>query len=495
MIAPNFLLGSFVIFSLYIIWKDFKTREANTFVGIAMLLLVAVMSTLSVTEMGMPLVQIFLQSLVIAIVLAAITISIAGMKPSPPIIFCTLSIFLLTLYTYAILLRTDNPIIPLMLFIPGLLLWSVIHNAKNHLKTIPGGNFIWLSVYMVFIFAAAGILSPYIDSQTVRIILALNFFIPVGMNIASTGYGEGDVLMIWIMTAVLLYLGYDLTTGYATLFYATILLFILYPIRSAYVFYKKKEYEFVKGFIHEYGILVIFLAILILVSFMLSQNYLLPLFLDEKTIVEIGVISLLLGAVYIVLKMMGAKNQQLKIKLQKYSFAIIFGLIGYIAFVMFPLTWFITYCIVVLALNYYSKKYPDNVTEKDSADTINQTAPESASNFETIASLTALTAILLTSNVIEYILEIPVIEHIVSIATMPILLAGSFAALGTLIHPLQKIIMLFFQLRNDTWQSQQLEFDQDEKTRTEPFSLELFIGLLIVLSIGTPADIVLKFMM
>lgn len=495
MLAPNFVLAVLLIFCTYLIWQDFKTRDANTFLGIAMLLFLAIMSTLSLAETNIPFVRIALQSIVISITLAVITIHIAKMQMSALSVFCTVSVFSPILYTYALLLGTSNPIPPLALFVPGLFIWYILHNVRAQIKsTLPGGTIIWAAIYLFFILLSGGILGNYVESvYATRMVLVLNFFMPLSMQISSAGFGEGDVLMIWMIIAALIYLGFDITAGYSMLFYVSILICILYPARTGIIWYRKRKHDLLKIYVREISFAFFLLITLGILAFTFMRGTVTGILTFENDMFDRVAITLLSTiAIFIALKMLAIRNSRVNIVLKEYSPVIQFGLIAYTIFKLFSIHYFALYCVLFLAMQYKKQEQEQHCTPETFS---GNTCKNIKSRTNVLIPATLLCGILMLDSIVYLALENPSISNVIVPFSTYLPYITVMATIFSVANPLVSILGYFMNARQGIWKTLEEELKKSKETATEPLALELTLALLLIILIGTPADILLKYLL
>lgn len=349
MFAPMILTAIVAIFCIIVSWNDIKTRDYNTLPGIAVLVFIAAMSTISNSGQNLPITLIIGESLFISAVFTAITIYISGMSFDRTTISYTMGIFAPVIYIFFILLKTTNPVIPLILFAFPLMAWTI---PKQMIRILVASNpvvkIIWSAVYIAIIIASSAFLIKYLgDSTLTRALILLNFTTPVGMQFRQLSIGNGDVMLIWMITGTCLYLEMDPTAGFGAIFYAVLLMFIFTPFRIYYNL-KKHDSEIIKPFIKNTVSLYFSVMIGIIISYGLIQKIILNHLIQNTEITtKIGLITIIGILMFITTVLL--RNSWFKPFSRTIPVSIKIATVSLIGYLILPLNWFIGLTAIYIA--------------------------------------------------------------------------------------------------------------------------------------------------
>lgn len=241
MVNNLILIVGVLIYMLYISWEDIKTREANTIIHIIALFGLATVVTFNLYNTGDGLIQEYLiKGLLIGAGYTAFTVGIVERSVSKESLCYTFPIFFLLGYLFVALTPSHGFLIPIVLVIPGIMMWDVMFQKKAaFLASSNLSSLIWIVVFIGFLIMIYPLLTTELSVTNARVIVFINFVLPVMMQMRSHGFGNGDVLLIWVLTAVMMILGDTLTAGYGILLYAS--LFYIIFIVSRIVFHLRKD--------------------------------------------------------------------------------------------------------------------------------------------------------------------------------------------------------------------------------------------------------------
>jgi hypothetical protein len=310
-------------------------------------------------------------------------------------------------------------------------------------------------------------------------LISLNFFVPMSIQINSQGYGNGDILLLWTLIGSLIYLENDITAGYGILFYATILVFILYPARTFFICHKNDKGNLGRKFAKEMLYLYIILISLAGSAFFIFRNYISIIFADENSALNnIGLTILIIALIYIGLKLLSMRSVNFKNILGQNKNNIMVALMGFVVYNLFTFQWFIAYMILMIITTHYTS-------------TVSKEPPQKSYQHQLI-SLGIIFGIIIGINNILITPNVLAIGDKFSAIIYYIAMMACFISIATPFNHILKYVLI---KRHEIWQSIQAQLFEMKDTRSEPFSLELMIGLLIVLFIGTPAEVIMNLMM
>jgi len=471
MFAPMLLTAIVTIFCIIIAWNDIKTREYSTLPGIIVLLFIAVMSTISMWEQKLPFAMIIGESLIISSIFTAITIFVSGMEFDKTTISYTMGIFAPVIYTFFTLLKTTNPVIPLILFAFPLMAWTI---PKQMIRVLVASNpavkIIWSAVYIAIIIASSAFMIKYLgDSTLTRALILLNFTTPVGMQFRQLSIGNGDVMLIWMITGTCLYLEMDPTAGFGAIFYAVLLMFIFAPFRTYYNL-KKHDTEIVKPFITNTVALYSSVILGIIFSYTLIQKIISSGIIQHTEITsKISLIAMIGILMFITTVLLPnrffepfKRTMPASIKLATVS------LIGYL---ILPLNWFIVLTTIYMARCILTRT-PD-ITK------IKNIKNESIEII--VLSLIIGSFILIIEDTI-----FAIYENSLGILVMPAMLI-MFSVMIEYTLSLTKIVE---HTRKNDMDFICKKIENIKTLRNEPFAVELTLAFILVCVIGSPGYLI-----
>jgi hypothetical protein len=477
-----------IVLTAYLIisaWQDLKTRLCPTSLGIGMLLLLSAIATYSLEDSSLPIIKIAIQSLIIASILAVITTKMTNesFKESFPY---SIGVFAPILYVYSVLLNTANPVLPFMLFVPGMLMWYVPINIKHQLQAkIPYSGLMWSILCLAVIITAGSFLMTYVE-PAVRIVFLINFLMPIYIK-SSTGIGEGDLLLIWLITGSLIYFGESIFAGYSMLLYAILAMFVFFPVRAYFHLIKLDKKELAHSLRHEY----MFYAYPIIIGSFIASQFLgkdlaaVITNTDSSVMLITGCIALIFATAYLFIAVYYHVKKQSDQR-KPYYIMIVTAVVGYalfqmLSFVLFALvTCFFLYVLIEDYSTYYRKEEEGNSFNYKLAE----------------KSVAVLVVALLLGKAIELSMtQSPAMAHMITLGTPILYLAGIYANIAIISQGVGPAIRFFPNRRKNLWDSISEQLNSISQTASEAYALEITAGFLIVMWIGTPASLVIKYLM
>lgn len=498
--------GYLIILTAYLIvsaWQDLKTRLCPTSLGIGMLFLLSAVATYSLEDSTLPLIRIAIQSLIIASILAVITTKMTNesFKESFPY---SIGVFAPILYAYSVLLNTANPVLPFMLFVPGMLMWYVPITLKHKLQEkIPQSGIIWSILCLAIIIIAGTFLMTYVE-PAVRIVFLINFLMPIYIK-SSTGVGEGDLLLIWLITGSLIYFGESIFAGYSMLLYAILAMFVFFPVRAYFHLVKLDKKELANSLRHEY----VFYAYPIIIGSFIASQFLgkdlaaVITNTDNSVILITGFVTLIFTASYLILATYFLFKKQSAHR-RTYSIIASTAVVGYALFHMFSFGAFaVITCLFMYVL--IEDHFTNNGIEEEFLFTTFsmlympiQHKEDKTSSFKyglAGMSIIALMIALLLGKAIEmFMTQSPTLTHIIAIGTPILYVAGIYANIAIITQGVGPAIRFFPNRRKDLWDSISDQLNSITQTASEAYALEITVGFLVVMWIGTPASLVMKYL-
>ncbi|MDO9518158.1 MAG: hypothetical protein Q7J10_08945 [Methanosarcinaceae archaeon] len=236
---------------LYVSWSDIKTRTSATSIHILVLAVLVLTTSFKLSTAGdVNLVEYGLKGCFLGILFTLLTIGVIEQSFNRETFLFTFPIFAMLSYLYIALSESHSMQIVLALLIPGILLWDLASTRRLSLmQKIPLGGVVWSVAYMAMIVFLFSVLSNEMVGINTRAIIVFNFIVPIGMQLRTNGFGNGDVLILWIITAFMMLIGKDITAGYGVLLYAGIL-YIFFSIGRVAIHMRSNDTEIYKVFMN-----------------------------------------------------------------------------------------------------------------------------------------------------------------------------------------------------------------------------------------------------
>ncbi|WP_321416811.1 TspO/MBR family protein [uncultured Methanomethylovorans sp.] len=469
MFAPMLLTAIVTIFCIIVAWNDIKNREYSTLPGIIVLIFIAVMSTISMWEQKLPFAMIVGESLIISSIFTAITIFVSGMEFDKTTISYTMGIFAPVLYTFFTLLKTTNPFIPLILFTFPLMAWTI---PKQLIRTLVSSNplvkIIWTAIYIALIITSSAFLIKYLgDSTLTRALILLNFTTPVGIQFRQLSIGNGDIMLIWLITAICLYLEMDPTAGFGVILYAVLLMFIFTPFRVYYNL-KKHDCEIIKPFIKSTVSLYSSVIIGMIISYNLIQKIILSHLIQNTEITtKIGLITMIGILMFVTTLLLRKKISKPFDRMITVSIKI--ATISIIGYLILPLNWFIG--LTAIYITRYITTSPQDIVKSKKHESI-----------EIIVLSIIIGTFIFT---IEDVL-FTVYNNNMSILTMPAMLI-MFSVMIEYSLSFMKIIEHIVKTDMDNISKR---IENIKTLKNEPFAVELTLAFILVCVFGSPGYLI-----
>lgn len=264
-----------VIYLCYIAWIDVHARKTKTIINIAALtvltsiIILTQLNTFTLHEWTMYGIQALGIGLCVTVLTNVITTSGLNTKT----FMYSMPIFSLLSFLYIILSPHQSMMVAIVFIVAGILIWSIFLTIKDSIVSKNRTNgILWTVTYLMFIFLMYTILMNEIgiSAQTSKLFIFINFYLPIGMQMNTRGFGNGDVFLIWLLTAFFMFVDSAITKGFGVLLYASMLTMLAVPIRTAY-YMKKEEYGNYKKFIFKIGSMLGLIAIIITVLYKLTS--------------------------------------------------------------------------------------------------------------------------------------------------------------------------------------------------------------------------------
>lgn len=470
MFAPMILTAIVAIFCIVISWNDIKTREYSTLPGIIVLLFIAAMSTISNQGQNIPITIIIGESLFISTVFTAITIYISGMAFDKSTISYTMGTFTPVIYIFFILLKTSNPIIPLILFAFPLMAWTVPKQIINaFVSSNPVVKIIWSAIYIAIILVSSASMIKYLgDSTLTRALILLNFTTPVGMQFRQLSIGNGDVMLIWIISGTCLYLEMDPTAGFGSILYAVMLMFILTPFRIYYNL-KKHDNEIIKPFVTNTVSLYSSIIIGMIISYSLIQKIILGHLIQNTEITaRIGLITVIGIMMFITTILLRNRSKPFNNNIPA---SIKLAVVSLISYLILPISWFI-----FLTTIYATKCILSHTSDITKTKNIIDKSIEIL-----VLSFVLGSFILLIEDTI-----FTISNNSLGILSMPSMLI-MFSIIIEYSLSLTKIVELTRKTHMDNISKR---IENIKTLRNEPFAVELTLSFILVCILGSPGYLI-----